>query len=1148
MNLFRKNNGSISIFLTLILVPVIVVCTVFIDVSRIKLAEGVAHSAGDLALNTVLTQYDVELADYYGMMASSQDIEEFYEVSQGYFEACMVSQGIDTNQAKKWAGDLVNIFIEGESIVDYININLDDTTVTIESPENANLANAAMMKQQIGDFMKYRAPIGLLQEATGLVDKFTGVQEKIAAMPAESIVQDNKTEYYEAENEVLQKALEIYELLIQYEDAEVVITKDFLDELLTIMQELDGEEADNNYYELHKKYIEYWCNTKDVEKFKSVASQAGSYSQSLSGDDFSANDIKHAIEACESAYDNYQNKLSAVNGKLDTIDFENAPNESQEYSKAQYWIAMDRTMGNTYDDYVKAYYKFKNAYEEMNYKYEHKYEEDIEEEVEEYVYDDEGQQVYNEDGTPATTTTIVVTHIDVGEESYRDGTIDSVCSSVSAAYSSHITSLTNEKVYKLSAKVEECCNAVQSNINRSTAEQEIKNAVKDIGEKYEKLVLAQLILDDIKGYFDGRKGSKFRNLVIEYNESFDTWESSVDQYKDTVVSDLIDTNDEEIAKIKGEATEEEKAEGLVRIELRVEDVDDFAEKINDAYDLIEDYRRKAESMCYHGKTVIGRHVTPETYTWDSGIYSLDDFDDAVVTSCSARNVVKNEIPVYTSELETYFQETWEWTDDLDNIKTFTDDTGPEIHIEITAGWKTVDAWLHDKFDGKELSSAKTRDMLKLLKDSIRVLPEQVAGDVGEYDNQTPTANEISTREGLPSAKDGDDEYDGPMYDKGREKDEDVTEQIGKTSDISDSLFGDVNFTDILTSGRDNIYAVQYIMSMFSYDTYELENKYNLAREPVDETKKEENIYNVKVEGLSEPITPKNAEKLFDNDVNIKAQWEDEKKTITYNKNLTNKMINKDHDEVKGNNWSYGNEVEYILYGGENEDNKDKLETTLYFVRYALNIGPVFTAYWPEEPVRIIASAISGATSGIIPQPLVKMIICLGLCAGETAIDMNYLKAGLPVVFVKDVSGDEFELFIAINGDKIGAFQEAIISQNNPPEGLFTIGSAVISDKRINFSYSDYLSMFLFISLCTSSDSIYLRTADVIQANMQENKNIDAYGENPFMMENAKTYFTLESTVKVNPLMVKLPFAQQNGTDVLDTTTWNTFEYKTTRGY
>lgn len=87
LQIFRKKDGAVSVFLTIILVPMIVVSCLFVDACRAKLAEPVVSSAGDLTLNTALTQYDATLNDYYGLMASSQNVDEFLNNANEYFQA-----------------------------------------------------------------------------------------------------------------------------------------------------------------------------------------------------------------------------------------------------------------------------------------------------------------------------------------------------------------------------------------------------------------------------------------------------------------------------------------------------------------------------------------------------------------------------------------------------------------------------------------------------------------------------------------------------------------------------------------------------------------------------------------------------------------------------------------------------------------------------------------------------------------------------------------------------------------------------------------------------------------------------------------------------------------------------------------------------
>lgn len=67
---------------------------------------------------------------------------------------------------------------------------------------------------------------------------------------------------------------------------------------------------------------------------------------------------------------------------------------------------------------------------------------------------------------------------------------------------------------------------------------------------------------------------------------------------------------------------------------------------------------------------------------------------------------------------------------------------------------------------------------------------------------------------------------------------------------------------------------------------------------------------------------------------------------------------------------------------------------------------------------------------------------------------------------------------------------------------------------------------------------------LIQTNMGKVTGSDSY-----KLENSKTYFTFESTLRVDPLLITLPIF--NGyNDAYDTTStdWCTYKVKKTRGY
>ena len=96
-----KTRGAISVFLIIVLLPMMMVSAIFVDESRIQLGNSIAVSAGDLTLNTALTNYDTVLKDMYGLFATSQDMDELYDNLENYYRKSIVSAGIAETDASE---------------------------------------------------------------------------------------------------------------------------------------------------------------------------------------------------------------------------------------------------------------------------------------------------------------------------------------------------------------------------------------------------------------------------------------------------------------------------------------------------------------------------------------------------------------------------------------------------------------------------------------------------------------------------------------------------------------------------------------------------------------------------------------------------------------------------------------------------------------------------------------------------------------------------------------------------------------------------------------------------------------------------------------------------------------------------------------
>ena len=195
---FTKQKGAVSIFLALVLVPMLVVASVFVDTSRLKLGEAMATSAGDLTLNAALTDYDTVLKDIYGLFATSQSIDQIYDNLRTYFQNSMTNSGVDAITASEKSNQIIQWFSMSSELgtSDLMNISIDTSTIEFESLAGANLLNPSVFKSQIVEFMKYRAPIDLAGTLLDALDTLKSVDKQTDLV-------SKKNEFYTAQAGVL---------------------------------------------------------------------------------------------------------------------------------------------------------------------------------------------------------------------------------------------------------------------------------------------------------------------------------------------------------------------------------------------------------------------------------------------------------------------------------------------------------------------------------------------------------------------------------------------------------------------------------------------------------------------------------------------------------------------------------------------------------------------------------------------------------------------------------------------------------------------------------------------------------------------------------------------------------------------------------
>lgn len=167
-------NGSITIFLTLILVPCVVCVCLFIDLARFEYVTYKIESSSDLALNAAMTQYNGLLQDMYGLFGIEND-EKLEESIQHYFILNLdENHQLSDKSCQKVKGSNVDIY--------QINTQPTLCSITGGGVSGNHLAQPIVLKEQIVEFMKYIAPYNLLSKSEDIFKQL----EHIKSIPNDS--------------------------------------------------------------------------------------------------------------------------------------------------------------------------------------------------------------------------------------------------------------------------------------------------------------------------------------------------------------------------------------------------------------------------------------------------------------------------------------------------------------------------------------------------------------------------------------------------------------------------------------------------------------------------------------------------------------------------------------------------------------------------------------------------------------------------------------------------------------------------------------------------------------------------------------------------------------------------------------------------
>lgn len=188
----KRQQGAISVFLSIILLSTFLFSAVVVDGGRIYAARNIVSGAGQLALNAGLSNYDVALKDAYGLIAMSKTPEELQDNLHTYFVDSLGACGI-TEEDYNTALVFLQMAASGESF-------------SSQGVDHTEICRGPVMEQQVLEYMKYRAPITV---GTGILDKLKNGKE----MEAAKKVADDQLQTAKAANNVEKELKKLKELV-----------------------------------------------------------------------------------------------------------------------------------------------------------------------------------------------------------------------------------------------------------------------------------------------------------------------------------------------------------------------------------------------------------------------------------------------------------------------------------------------------------------------------------------------------------------------------------------------------------------------------------------------------------------------------------------------------------------------------------------------------------------------------------------------------------------------------------------------------------------------------------------------------------------------------------------------------------------------
>ena len=192
-----------------------------IDGSKVLAAKMTMSSAGEMALNAGLTEYNEALRDIYGLFAVSKSTEDLQTNLKKYYkQTIMDSTGIEDEGyidqmyavfQRKLKNSITGAGTGENQLGSLIDLDLSDSGFSVQGVKGTELSNSHVLKSQLLQYMKYRGPASL---GYGMFEKLTAFKD----IKKQQKAMDSKLNYEEKMSDIQEECVNAYRTIKLYND------------------------------------------------------------------------------------------------------------------------------------------------------------------------------------------------------------------------------------------------------------------------------------------------------------------------------------------------------------------------------------------------------------------------------------------------------------------------------------------------------------------------------------------------------------------------------------------------------------------------------------------------------------------------------------------------------------------------------------------------------------------------------------------------------------------------------------------------------------------------------------------------------------------------------------------------------------------